>query len=134
MENTLKKLVLLFLLISSSLFGELLNQYPSLKLLSDNTPIVDIRTPGEWKETGLIKGAIPIMFWDERGTVDVNGFLKELNQKVDTTKTFAIICRTGNRTKVLAGFLSNKLHYKVINVTGGMMMVKAKNLPIVPYK
>ena len=130
MKKTLFALFLLF----ASLNASVTNEYPSQKILSQHIPIVDIRTPGEWKETGILKGAIPIMFFDEQGGYDIKGFLKELNTKVDTTKPFAIICRTGNRTSMLSGFLSKELNYDVINLKGGMVYAKGQSLPIVPFK
>lgn len=130
----MKNIFLSLLILSASLFAKVTNEYASQKLLDDKTPVVDIRTPPEWMETGLLKGAIPIMFFNERGGYDIEGFLTELNKKVDTTKPFAIICRTGSRTKILSHFLSKEMNYKVINLEGGMMFVKGKNLPVVPYK
>ena len=121
-------------MLNISLFAELKNEYPTLKLIDSKMPIVDIRTPGEWIETGLIKGAIPIMFFNEQGRYNIQGFLKELNQKVDTSKPFALICRTASRTKIVSEFLSSQLNYKVTNLLGGMVYVKAKGLPIEPYK
>lgn len=134
MENNLKKIFLSLLVLTVSLFAELTNEYPSQEMLNSKTPIVDIRTPGEWKETGLIQGAIPIMFFDEKGGYNVDNFLKELNAKVDTKKPFALICRTGSRTKMVSAFLSQDLGYKVTNLLGGMMYVQGKGLPITPYK
>ncbi len=130
----MKNIFLSLLILSASLFAKVTNEYASQKLLDDKTPVVDIRTPPEWMETGLLKGAIPIMFFNERGGYDIEGFLTELNKKVDTTKPFAIICRTGSRTKILSHFLSKEMNYKVINLEGGMMFVKGKKLPVVPYK
>ena len=77
---------------------------------------------------------IPIMFFDERGGYDVQKFIKELNAKVDTSKPFAIICRTGSRTGMVSEFLSKDFGYEVINLKGGMMYAKSKHLPIVKYK
>ena len=130
----MKKIILTILLLVSSLFATLTSEYPSLKILNSDMPIVDIRTPDEWRETGILKGAITIMFFNEQGGYDVNGFLRELNAKVDTSKPFALICRTGSRTKVIAAFLAKELHYQVTDLLGGMVFVKARNLPIVPYK
>ncbi|WP_294961297.1 rhodanese-like domain-containing protein [Sulfurimonas sp.] len=130
----MRKILLSLMILSLTLFASMSNQYPSQKILDSKIPIVDIRTPGEWKETGLAKGAIPIMFFDEKGAYNVNAFLDELNKKVDTKKSFAIICRTGNRTKMVANFLSKDLGYDVINLQGGMVYFKASKLPIVPYK
>jgi len=116
----LKKIFLALLLLTVSLFAELKNEYISQKLLDSGTPIVDIRTASEWRESGLLPNAIPITFFDERGNYNINAFLTELNKKVDTKKPFAIICHTGSRTGMLAPFLSEKLNYKVINLKGGM--------------
>lgn len=129
----LKKTLLCILILASSLLAELSHEYPSQKILDSKIPIVDIRTPGEWKETGLAKDAIPIMFFDERGAYNIDAFLAELNKNVDTKKPFALICRTGSRTKIVGEFLSKELNYDVINLQGGMIFHKANNLPIVPY-
>ena len=116
----MKKIFLALILLTVSLMAELTNEYISQKMIDAKTPIVDIRTAGEWRESGLLPNAIPITFFDESGNYDVNAFLAELNKKVDTKKTFALICHTGSRTSVLAPFLSEKLNYNVINLKGGM--------------
>ncbi|MBU1659682.1 rhodanese-like domain-containing protein [bacterium] len=134
MEKILNKILLSLILLLSSLLATVTNEYPSQQILDVKTPIVDIRTPPEWIETGLIQGAIPIMFFDEKGAYDVKAFLEELSKKVDTTKPFALICKTGSRTKIISNFLSSEFGYKVINLQGGMVFVKAKNLPTTPYK
>ena len=108
------------MLLTMSLFAELTNQDISQKLIDSKIPIVDIRTTGEWRDEGILPTAIPIMFFDEAGNYNVNAFLKELNEKVDTKKQFAIICHTGSRTSMLAPWLSQELKYNVINLTGGM--------------
>ena len=126
---------LLFLLLLPILsFAELYQQYPSQQLLDSNIPIVDIRTPPEWVETGLIQGAIPIMFYNEKGGYDLKGFLRELNEKVDTTKPFALICRTGSRTSVVSKYLAKAYGYDVINIVGGMVYTKALKLKIEPFR
>jgi rhodanese-related sulfurtransferase len=118
-----------------SLFAELKNTYITQEILNSNLPIVDVRTPPEWKETGLLKGAIPIMFFNEQGKYDVNTFLKELNDKVDTTKPFAIICHSGSRTSMIAPWLSKELNYKVVNLLGGMdYATKGLKMRTYPYK
>ena len=130
----MKKIIFTLLLLISSLYAELTNVYLSQKLLDSKIPIVDIRTPGEWIETGIIKDSIPIMFFNEKGDYDINGFLKELNEKVDTTKPFAMICRTGSRTKVITAYFSQKLNYNVTNIAGGITFHQMKNPPFVKYK
>ncbi len=130
----MKKFMLLLLLLASTLFAEVEHLYMSQKIIDSNMPIVDIRTPAEWRDTGLVKGSIPIVFFDEKGNYDVQAFLKELNSKVDTSKKFVLICNTGSRTRLLADFLSQNLHYDVIDILGGIRYAMRQKLPIEPYK
>jgi len=130
----LKKIIILLTLLTVSLFAELTNSYITQEILDSKLPIVDVRTPPEWKETGLLKGAIPIMFFNQQGKYDINAFLKELNAKVDTTKPFAIICHTGSRTSMIAPWMSKELNYKVINLQGGMeYATKGLKMKTYPY-
>lgn len=130
----MKYLIILLLLLSQVVHAEYRVQPFSNELIEKKIPIVDIRTVGEWKETGLVKGSIPIQFFNERGQYDIPNFLKELNTKVDTTKEFALICRTGSRTKMVGVFLSDELKYKIIDIQGGIMEAHSLNAPIEPYK
>ncbi|MCJ7764426.1 MAG: rhodanese-like domain-containing protein, partial [Thiovulaceae bacterium] len=70
----------------------------------------------------------------EQGQYDMEKFLAELNAKVDTKKEFAMICRSGSRTRIVGRFLSDKLGYKIIDIQGGMLDAKHRNMLIVPYK
>ena len=131
----MKNTIVILLLLTSSLFAELKNEYLTQKFLDSKMPTIDIRTVGEWKETGILKGSIPIEFFNEQGQYNIPNFLKQLNAKVDTTKPFALICRTGSRTQMVATFLSDTYNYKVTNVTGGIMIhqMDYKKLPFVKY-
>lgn len=130
----MKKIFLTLLILVSTLMAELKHEYLSQKLIDSKIPIVDIRTPGEWKETGIVKNSIPIMFFNEEGAYDVNAFLTELNAKVDTKKQFAIICRTGSRTAVIADFLSKQLHYNIVNIKDGIIFAKQRNIKLMPVR
>ncbi len=130
----MKYLFILLLILSPLLHAEYKLEPFSKELIEKKVPIVDIRTPGEWKETGLVKGSIPIQFFNELGQYDIPAFLKELNEKVDTSKEFALICRTGSRTQMVGMFLSDKLNYKVIDIKDGIVHAYKLHAPIVPYK
>ncbi len=130
----IKHIFLSLFILLAAVRAEVVNEPVSREILKKGIPIVDIRTPGEWKQTGLLKGSIPIMFFNERGGYNIPAFLKELNAKVDTSKPFAVICRTGSRTSMLAPFLSQQLGYKVINLKGGVTYARRLGLPFVPYK
>ena len=135
MENRLKKILLLLMLLSAALFGEMKNSYITQEILDSDLPIVDVRTVGEWKETGLLKDAIPIEFFNAQGKYNINKFLQTLNAKVDTTKPFAIICHTGSRTSMIAPWMSQELNYKVVNLQGGMeYATKGLKMKTYPYK
>lgn len=130
----MKKAILFLSLVFALLQAEVINQPPSKALLEKHIPIVDIRTPGEWKETGLLKGSIPIMFFDTHGGYNVDRFVQKLNAKVDTKKPFAIICHTGSRTSMLAPFLSKTFGYTVYNLKGGVNYARQLGLPFIPYR
>ena len=130
----MKKIFLSLLLLSITLFASITNKEATQQFIDSGIPIVDIRTPGEWKETGLVKGSIPIMLFDEKGNYNLKLFLEQLNSAVDTKKPFAIICRTGSRTVLLANFLSKKMNYDVINIKSGIVYPQYLKIPLVPYR
>ena len=129
----MKKIVFILFFLIISLHAEVIKAYPTQKILQSHIPIVDIRTPAEWRHTGILMGAIPIMFFDGHGGYDIQKFLHELNKRVDTSKPFAIICHTGSRTAVVAEFLSKQFGYTVIDLVGGMDEAARQKLPITPY-
>ena len=129
----MKKILLGLLLLSSALFAELKNEFINQKLIDSGIQIVDIRTEGEWKETGIVRKSIPIMFFDDRGGYNVAEFMKKLQTKVDTSREFALICHTGSRTRLVSEFLSKEYGYKVINLSGGIDYAKRKGIKLVPY-
>lgn len=130
----MKKIVFSLLCFVSSLLADVYPIYPDQAFLNKKIPIVDIRTEGEWRQTGVIKGAIPITFFDEKGNYNIPLFLKELSAKVDVKKPFALICRSGSRTKMVSAFLSQKIGYNVYDLNGGMLYASSQGLPIVAYK
>ena len=130
----MKYLIVLLLLLSPLLQAEYHLEPYSKSLMTKKVPIVDIRTAGEWKESGVIKGAITIEFFTEKGSYDIPKFLKALNAQVDTSKPFALICHTGSRTKMVSTFLSDELKYNVIDIEGGMEQASKLHAAIVPYK
>ncbi len=81
--------------------------------------LIDIRTPPEWKQTGVAQGATLINMIHPRG---VQGFLDEVLAKVggDRTAKIALICRTGNRTGQVQRFLETQGFTQVYHVPEGM--------------
>jgi len=117
----MKKTLLGLLFLGSTLFAEVTNIPATATFVNDTKmKIIDIRTEGEWKQMGVIKGASLITFFDEKYGYDTEEFLKELNKVIDKDEKFALICNTGSRTKLISNFLGHKMDYKVVNLTGGM--------------
>jgi len=118
----------------SSLFAQLQNIEISQEFLKKGIKIIDIRTPSEWKETGIVKDSYTLMFFNEQGGYDTDTFIRELNKIVKKDEQFALICRTGSRTSMIAQFLSKELGYDVINLKSGIMKLLRDGYQTTPYK
>jgi rhodanese-related sulfurtransferase len=81
--------------------------------------LIDIRTPPEWKETGVAKGAQLINMLHPQGAP---GFTNALLEKLkgDKNAPIALICRTGNRTTQVQRYLQSQGFTQVYNVREGM--------------
>ena len=91
------------------------------RLLQQSVPLIDVRRPEEWRETGMVEGSRGITFVDANGRVRPN-FLEMLSAAVGREQPVVLICRTGNRTDVLARHLVEKMGYtQVYNVRDGIM-------------
>ena len=117
----LNRVMLTLFILTSISSADLRNVVVTESFLKKNIKIIDIRTKNEWKETGMIRGSYPITFFNENGNYDIKEFLRKLNTVVNKNEEFAIICRTGSRTRIVGNFLGNKAGYKVINLQGGIM-------------
>ncbi len=119
----MKKLMLIITL-SYSLFAELkeVNADTLIQMQKQGIPVIDIRTPQEWKDRGIIKGAHKIMFFTPLGRADIPNFMFKLGQLVkNKEQPFIIYCAHANRTKELGKWLSDKLGFKkVYELKGGI--------------
>jgi rhodanese-related sulfurtransferase len=122
------------LIFAASLMADYTAQPVDPKIVSGKIKIIDIRTPDEWRETGILKGAIPIMFFDEQGNYDLPKFITQLDKRVKKGEKFALICRTGSRTQILGNHLGRQMGYNVIDLQGGMMSALRQKIPTEPYK
>lgn len=100
--------------------------------------LIDIRTPEEWRHTGVAKGAILINMVHPGGT---DGFVREILAQVDddTDRPIALICRTGNRTTHVQRLLIGHGFSRIYNITEGMAGSSAgpgwikRGLPVDPH-
>lgn len=104
------------------------------KSLGDGVIVVDIRREEEWQQTGVIVGSITSTFFDKNGNANVRSFLKNIREEASPEDTILLICRTGNRTRVVTKFLRENSEFgEVFSVSGGIMEWKRQGLKTISY-
>lgn len=103
------------------------------ELVSSGVKIIDIRTEKEWRETGVVKGALGLTFFREDKSYDADLFLAKLKRYVTPNERIAIICRTGNRSDKVSRYLVQYGFTSVTNVDGGVTRAKEAGVRLVPY-
>ena len=94
--------------------------------------LIDVRTPAEWKKTGIGASARAI-------SMHLPGFFDKIKKVVrgDKSKTIALICARGNRSSRMQAALVERGYTNVIDVAEGMLGSKAgpgwiaRGLPLV---
>lgn len=79
--------------------------------------LVDIRTPPEWHQTGVIEGARLLTFQDPQS------FVAAIRDDIADGRDVVLVCRSGSRTQAAGMYLAQMLDNKVISVAGGMIAV-----------
>lgn len=82
-----------------------------------DTVLVDIRTPEEWQQSGVIEGALLITY------TDPESFLQAVRPHLKPDQTLALVCRSGNRTSRAARQIAGMIDNPVLDVQGGMIRV-----------
>jgi rhodanese-related sulfurtransferase len=120
----IKKIIIILLTLQALLLADFkgVDTATLEKMMKEGVPVIDIRTPEEWKE-GVIPGAHKIMFFDENGNYDIPKFMHAFTKVVkDKNQPFVLVCRTASRTKMVGIFLANDLGYtKTRELSGGMV-------------
>lgn len=106
------------------------------KLQSEGAVLIDIRTPMEWRQTGVVPGSHLLTFFDDYGNYDIEKFMQEFTKLVPTTDTpFILICRTGSRTATVGNFLANQMGYSnAMHLAGGIFAWRADGNNFEPVK
>lgn len=86
----------------------------SAQLEASEILVVDIRTPEEWIETGVLPDALLLTFDNPVQ------FLSQLEPHLQPGQPVALICRTGSRTARAAQLIAAELDQPVIDLAGGM--------------
>ncbi|BBU68466.1 rhodanese-like domain-containing protein [Fluviibacter phosphoraccumulans] len=102
-----------------------------LRLQEKGVPVVDIRTPEEWRDTGVIKGA-RLMTYSFSGGFDKAAWLKQVQQVAKPGEPVILVCRSGRRSAAVADYLeSQPTKRKIYNASGGMNDWKSSGRPVV---
>jgi rhodanese-related sulfurtransferase len=105
------------------------------RLAASGAVVIDIRTAPEWNETGVLAGSKLLTFFDERGQVDAPAWLAQLKTASKPGQPVILICRSGNRSRTAAQFLTQQMGYKTVyNVTAGINGWAKEGRPVVPAK
>lgn len=88
--------------------------------------IVDIRTPQEWHDTGVIDGAKLVTFQDPQS------FLARIGPEIADGRDLILICRSGNRSARAAQALEGRIPNHIISIAGGMSKEIASGYRPVP--
>jgi rhodanese-related sulfurtransferase len=78
--------------------------------------LVDIRTPEEWRDTGVAEGAIRLDMLNPAFEARLAAIRAE-----HPGKPIAIICRTANRTRRVQEVLGQRGWRDIVDVRGGML-------------
>ena len=90
-------------------------------LMKQGVTVIDIRTPEEWQQTGIVEGSYPIMFFDQEAKPHIEEWMQQTQGLIDPEDAVILICRSGNRTTSVGNFLSKQLGFKkVYSVKGGI--------------
>lgn len=91
------------------------------RLAASRVAVIDIRTAGEWKESGVIAGSKLITYFDEQGRSDPPQWLAKVKNLANPDQPVVLVCRSGKRSAAVAQFLSEQAGYKTVyNVSKGL--------------
>jgi rhodanese-related sulfurtransferase len=82
--------------------------------------VVDVRSPQEWRQTGVPAGARLVTIHQPDGLI---GFLDEMNETLgaDHNQPIALICARGNRSSLASSALAEAGYTQVYNIREGML-------------
>ena len=123
MKKKLLALTFFFILNSSQLFGEIYEvDNEKIKMLLENSvPLIDIRTEGEWRETGIINNSYLLTFFDNEGNYDFKKWMIEVGEIADENGPVIIMCRSGRRSRIVSNMIIKENNeYLIYHATDGI--------------
>ena len=90
------------------------------ELSKTNISIVDVRRSSEWDQTGVIPKSILLTFFDKEGNYNFDEWYEELRLEIDEGEPIILICRSGNRSKIIAEMMDKKFDNVIYNAKSGI--------------
>lgn len=103
-------------------------------MLEKGAVVVDVRTPQEWKTTGVIPGSHPLTFFDSSGQYDKTAWLKSLQPLLaKPDQPIVLVCRSGNRSAMVGQFLTSEAGFdRVYHLEKGIREWSAEGRSLAP--
>ena len=98
-----------------------INNNQILELSNTNIPIVDVRSKTEWDQTGVIPNSILLTFFDKEGNYDLNEWYEKLLLEIDEGEPIILMCRSGNRSRIIADMMDKEFDSVIYNAKRGIM-------------
>lgn len=103
------------------------------RLIAAGVPVIDIRTQGEWQESGVVAGSRLLTLFDENGRADPSAWLQQVRGVAKPNQPVILICRSGNRTRKASQILSQQGGYQTVyNSKDGIRAWAREGLPLTP--
>ena len=109
------------------------------KVKAGELVLIDVRTPAEWRQSGIPESALHIDFRQEGGPAAFERAVLEA-VKGDRNRPIALICASGNRSRQAQQLLEQAGFTQVQDVSGGVMGRDSRTgwlhqgLPMAPCK
>ena len=136
MKIKLLTLTLFFLLNTTQLFAEIyeVNNEKIEMLLENSVPLIDIRTEGEWRETGVINNSYLLTFFDKDGNYNFKKWMIEVEGIADENGPVIIMCRSGRRSSIVSNMMiKGNSEYLIYHVTNGIKSwIESSNKTVKP--
>ncbi|MFW5613958.1 MAG: rhodanese-like domain-containing protein, partial [Campylobacter hyointestinalis] len=82
----MKKVLLILTVLCVQMFAKFETIEVDQNTINDqNIQIIDVRTPAEWEQTGVLNGAILVTYRNSDGSINPN-FVNEVKSKIDPNK------------------------------------------------
>ena len=114
---------LVCLLITKFAFADVvdINNKKIIELSNTNSPMGDVRSQTEWEQTGVIPNSILLTFFDKEGNYDLNEWYEKLLLEIDEGEPIILMCRSGNRSRIIADMMDKEFESVIYNAKRGIM-------------